>query len=86
MKRKTVKGRRPTSAGRPAAALIKLFSTRFAAWRKSKGLRLKDVAADLDVSISIVAEWENGHRFPSIDHLQAIAKYTKIPVWRLLKP
>jgi transcriptional regulator with XRE-family HTH domain len=40
----------------------------------------------LDVSISTVAEWENGHRFPSINHLQAIAEYTKIPAWKFLKP
>jgi transcriptional regulator with XRE-family HTH domain len=46
---------------------------------------LKEVAADLGVSIAIVSEWENGHRFPSIDHLQALTQYTGISASRFFK-
>ena len=62
------------------------FAKRFGEWRARKGLLLKEIAEDLDVSISIVAEWENGHRFPSVDHLYAISQRTGIPAWRFLRP
>jgi transcriptional regulator with XRE-family HTH domain len=66
--------------------LRKVFAKRFQEWRARNGLLLKEIARDLDVSISIVAEWENGHRFPSVDHLYAIAQRTGIPAWRFLRP
>lgn len=49
-------------------------------WRTNKGLPLKHVAADLDVSISVVSQWERAKRFPSIQNLLQISDYTKIPV------
>jgi transcriptional regulator with XRE-family HTH domain len=86
MKRKTAKGSKGKDNRRSGAPLIQAFSTRFRAWRKQKGLLLREVAAELDVSTAIVAEWENGNRFPSVDHLQELARYTKIPAWKFLRP
>jgi transcriptional regulator with XRE-family HTH domain len=65
---------------------VQTFATRFSAWREQSGKRLKEVAAALDVSISIVSEWENANRFPNANHFHAIAQYTGIPAWRFLRP
>ena len=48
------------------------------------GLPLKHVARDLGVSVSIVCEWEHGHRFPSISHLEEISRYVGLPACCLL--
>ena len=59
--------------------LVQAFSARLSAWRQETGKTLKEVSADTGLSTSILCEWEHGHRFPSVEHLQAIAIYTKIP-------
>lgn len=51
-----------------------VFSTNLRAWRKHKDLLLKQVSADLDVSISTFAAWEYGTRFATADHLDALGK------------
>ena len=56
------------------------FAGRFAQWRKSKGLPLKSVAADLGVSLQAVSDWERGTRFPSRRYLSSIEQYTRIPL------
>ena len=59
--------------------LVIAFGTRLHEWRTERHLTLKEVAGALGVSISIVSEWERGHRFPSVDHLYAVSRYTDTP-------
>ncbi len=60
------------------------FGTRLRLWRRSEGYPLKLVAHDLDVSVSVVSQWERGLRFPSVKNLDRIAQYMDIPVCSLL--
>lgn len=55
------------------------FSRRLRAWRERLDVPLKGLAFDLGVSVSTVAAWENGTRFPGIDNLIALAQHTGIP-------
>jgi transcriptional regulator with XRE-family HTH domain len=66
--------------------LVGALAARLKAWRAENGLALKRVAAKLDVSVSIICEWEHAHRFPSVDHLWALAQYTGIPAWEFIQP
>lgn len=65
--------------------LVKIFATRLMKWRQAEGKTLKDIASDLELSVSIICEWEHGRRFPSVDHLHDLAKYTGVPAWMFLK-
>jgi transcriptional regulator with XRE-family HTH domain len=65
--------------------LVRAFAGQLMQWRKEKGLSLRHIASELDLSISIVCEWEHGRRFPSVDHLQALALYMGVPAWSLLR-
>jgi len=60
-----------------------LFSKNLRAWRAEHGFPLKQVASDLKVSVPTVDAWETGHRFPTAEHLDRIAKRTGIPVCML---
>jgi len=53
-----------------------LFGDRLRQWRKETGTPLKQVAAGLGVSVSIVSAWERGARFPSGQHIDSLAEYT----------
>ena len=64
--------------------VIRAFAGRMRTWRQESGFPLKRVAKDLGVSVSIVSEWEHGHRFPSVGNLEAIAKYIEVPACHLL--
>ncbi len=68
----------------PPGTVIKAFAHRLREWRQGAGLPLKHVARDLGVSVSIVCEWEHGHRFPSIAHLEGISRYVGLPACCLL--
>jgi len=80
------KSRSSRGASPPDNPLVRALASRLAAWRKQRGLPLKAVAEAMGVSVAIVCEWENGHRFPSAGHLQALAEHTGIPAWRLIEP
>jgi DNA-binding transcriptional regulator YiaG len=67
-----------------SSSVVDAFSIRLKEWRAKEGLPLKRVAQDLGVSISIVSEWEHGHRFPSVTNLEAISHYMGLPVCCLL--
>ena len=58
--------------------LTKVFSQRLREWRGDNGKKLREMASDLGVSLSIVSEWEHCHRFPSVKHLYKLAQYTGI--------
>ncbi len=60
------------------------FGARLRTWRGEQGHPLKRVAHDLDVSVSVVSQWERGLRFPSVRNLDKIAKYMDLPVCCLL--
>ncbi len=66
--------------------LVGAFARRVKEWRQGKGLTLKVMAGDTGLSMAILCEWEHGHRFPSVDHLWAVAQYTGIPAWELIRP
>ena len=59
------------------------FAKAFGAWRRKNNRTLKDIAAELGVSLSSVNSWERGERFPTAEHFQALADYTGIPPCRL---
>ncbi len=63
---------------------IQSFARRLREWRQGRGLPLKHIAKELGVSISIISEWEHGHRFPSVANLEALGNYTGLPVCCLL--
>ena len=52
------------------------FATIFKAWRRRKHLLLKQIAADLGVSASIVNLWEHGRRFPDGNNIEQLLQYT----------
>ncbi len=71
-------------ATHPKLSTASRFGSRLRRWRRAEGLPLKRVAHDLDVSVSVVSQWERGLRFPSVLNLDRIAQYMKIPVCSLL--
>jgi len=59
------------------------FPTIFKAWRREQHLLLKQVAADLGVSASIVSLWEHGRRFPDGNNIEQLLQYTGLTFCRL---
>jgi transcriptional regulator with XRE-family HTH domain len=85
MKRKAKMRRgREGIAGGDTNPLVAAFATRLKEWRGQHGWALKEVALEIAVSTSIICEWEHAHRFPSVDHLWAVARLTGIPACCLL--
>lgn len=69
---------------RESCLLAVTLGRRLHRWRMAHNLPLKALAFDLDVSISTIDTWEQGLRFPSGRHLEALSKYTNIPICGLL--
>ncbi len=70
--------------GAPVRCDIRIsFAKAFGAWRRENHLSLKVVAAELGISAATVNYWEQGERFPSADHFQALVNYTGLPPCRL---
>jgi transcriptional regulator with XRE-family HTH domain len=69
---------------RPKLSTADSFGARLRVWRHELGHPLKRVAHDLDVSVSVVSQWERGLRFPSVRNLDKIATYMELPVCNLL--
>ncbi len=59
------------------------FATAFRNWCLKENIPLKQVAADLDVSLATVSMWESGKRFPTGRHFEMLAEYTGVPPCRL---
>lgn len=57
----------------------KIFSENFKRLRLKKGLEQKEVAAALDVSSSIVSDWEKGNKMPRGGAIQKIADFFDVP-------
>lgn len=81
--RKSRSTRKRPLGGNP---LVRALASRLTAWRKEQGLPLKAVSAAMGVSVSIISQWEHGHRFPTAENLHALAEYTGIPAGRLISP
>ncbi len=91
MKRKhNIKSRHEQAGGANHALtgnpIVQAFAQRLRQWRYEQSKTLRQVADDLGVSISIVSEWENCHRFPAAKTLQAVVEYTKVPAWAFFYP
>ena len=59
------------------------FATAFKNWRLKNNLQLKQIAADLGVSVPTVCTWETGKRFPTGRHFERLIDYTGLPPCRL---
>jgi len=59
------------------------FGNHLRDWREHNDVSLKEMAADLDISISTVSAWETGRRFPSGVHCDLVAEYLSEPVYQL---
>ena len=74
-----------TVAARDAGArLCTRFAERLRVWRHTRNLLLKKVAGDLGVSVSVLSQWENGHRYPTLRNLQRLSQLIGLPVCCLL--
>lgn len=78
------KSKKRTIKRKPVLSTAERFGARVRTWRHEQGLPLKRVAYDLQVSVSVVSQWERGLRFPSVRNLDRIAKYMDVPVCSLL--
>ena len=56
------------------------FGRHFKAWRLSRNLPLKAVAADLGISKAALCHWESGVNFPSPKKLALLPRYTGLPL------
>jgi transcriptional regulator with XRE-family HTH domain len=59
------------------------FATAFRNWRRKNNLPLKQVAADLGLSIATISKWELGARFPSGRNFEMLTDYTGLPPCKL---
>ena len=59
------------------------FAQAFRAWRKRRGIPLKQIATELGLSASTVNSWETGQRFPTGRHFEKLVNYTGVPPCRL---
>jgi transcriptional regulator with XRE-family HTH domain len=66
------------------SVLAAAFAYRLRRWRQRRRIPLKQLAAKLGVSVSVISAWEKGQRFPNLKHLEAVAKHTGIPTCQFL--
>ena len=59
------------------------FATAFRNWRLENNIPLKQVAADLGVSVATVNTWESGKYFPIGRHFEILVDYMGVPPCRL---
>jgi transcriptional regulator with XRE-family HTH domain len=59
------------------------FATAFKNWRRKNKIPLKQVAADLGLSVGTINKWELGTRFPTGRNLEMLAEYTGQPPCKL---
>ncbi len=55
------------------------FATAFRNWRVKNIIPLKQIAADLDLSIATINSWETGKRFPTGPHFELLTHHTGLP-------
>ena len=59
------------------------FAKAFGLWRRKHNLPLKEIAAQLGISVATVNSWELGERFPTGEHFEALVNYAGVPPCRL---
>ena len=59
------------------------FAIAFKNWRRKNDFSLKQVAADLGLSVNTISLWELGKTFPSKRHFEILADYTGQPPCKL---
>ena len=52
--------------------------------RKSKGLILRKVAAEVDIDQSLISKFEKGERKPTIEQIEKLATFYQIPKQQLM--
>ena len=52
-------------------------------WTRGKIIPLKQIARDLDLSVSTVSSWELGERFPTGRNFEMLANYSGMPPCKL---
>ena len=60
------------------------FNEKLQELRKQRGLTQEELAAKLYVSRTAISKWESGRGYPSIESLQAIAKFFSVTIDELL--
>ena len=78
-----MRGARRKAAKSESPRATVLLAGTLKGWRLKQRFFLKEMAADLGVSVSTVEGWESGHRFPSGSHLTRLSDYTGLPVCKL---
>lgn len=64
----------------------KTFQTKLLKLRQNCNLSQKQLAEQIGVSQASINYWEKGQRTPSIDAVQKLANFFKIPISELLEP
>ena len=59
------------------------FARAFRNWRVKNYIPLKQIAADLGLSVSTVSSWEMGERFPTGRNFELVVDYTGVPPCKL---
>jgi transcriptional regulator with XRE-family HTH domain len=55
------------------------LARRLRAWRRERGMPLRELAEKLDVTIGCVSSWELGVRFPAASRLDRLARLMRSP-------
>ena len=63
-----------------------LLAKRLRSWREQHDIPIKHAAAELGVSFATWDHWEKGRRFPTMDDLNLLAQYLRLPPCLLLCP
>ena len=63
---------------------MKIFADRLKDLRNEKGLSLKQLAKELDISDAAISRWENQLRVPNIIELKKIAEFFNVSADYLL--
>ena len=84
--RRKVVGKTTALAGGQANPIVMAFAHRLSQWRRQQKKTVRQVASDLGMSGSIISEWENCQRYPSVNALQSVIEYTGISACEFFCP
>lgn len=65
---------------------LQCFRETLAEWRHARQLKIATAARMLGVGTATWGHWEEGRRFPSIDNMILLARFTGIPLRHFLCP
>ena len=64
----------------------RIFRGRFGEWFEASGMTIKEAAAALGVSFSVISQWHRGQRFPSVRNMDRIAELSGKPIGWFFTP